>query len=208
MLLKLLGEAPRRRHGHGADRARGPLPGARRRPRVVATGYGPGDEALARLGVVGPTRMDYPGRWRRCAPWPATSPGSSTKADPPHAERLVSQDLLRRLLGVARDADADDDQEGLPQAGPPAAPRRQPGPGDRRSGSRRSPGPTRCSPTRRSGGVRPRRRPVRRRRPAASARARASRSPTSWTPSSAARPVAARRPAAARARGPGAARTR
>lgn len=28
---------------------------------VVATGYGPHDEALATLGVVGPTRMDYPG---------------------------------------------------------------------------------------------------------------------------------------------------
>ncbi|CUR54239.1 Heat-inducible transcription repressor hrcA [metagenome] len=28
---------------------------------VVATGYGPGDSALATLGVVGPTRMDYPG---------------------------------------------------------------------------------------------------------------------------------------------------
>ena len=28
---------------------------------VVATGYGPGDAPLARLGVVGPTRMDYPG---------------------------------------------------------------------------------------------------------------------------------------------------
>ncbi|RYU12490.1 heat-inducible transcriptional repressor HrcA [Nocardioides iriomotensis] len=28
---------------------------------VVATGYGPGDEALASLGIVGPTRMDYPG---------------------------------------------------------------------------------------------------------------------------------------------------
>ncbi|MGH3490186.1 MAG: heat-inducible transcriptional repressor HrcA [Actinopolymorphaceae bacterium] len=28
---------------------------------VVATGYGPGDETLANLGVVGPTRMDYPG---------------------------------------------------------------------------------------------------------------------------------------------------
>ena len=27
---------------------------------VVATGYGPGSEALATLGVVGPTRMDYP----------------------------------------------------------------------------------------------------------------------------------------------------
>jgi heat-inducible transcriptional repressor len=28
---------------------------------VVATGYGPGSEAVANLGVVGPTRMDYPG---------------------------------------------------------------------------------------------------------------------------------------------------
>lgn len=28
---------------------------------VVATGYGPGDQALATLGVLGPTRMDYPG---------------------------------------------------------------------------------------------------------------------------------------------------
>jgi heat-inducible transcriptional repressor len=28
---------------------------------VVATGYGPGDASLARLGIVGPTRMDYPG---------------------------------------------------------------------------------------------------------------------------------------------------
>ncbi len=28
---------------------------------VVAVGYGSGDEAVARLGVVGPTRMDYPG---------------------------------------------------------------------------------------------------------------------------------------------------
>ena len=28
---------------------------------VVATGYGPGDQSLAALGVLGPTRMDYPG---------------------------------------------------------------------------------------------------------------------------------------------------
>lgn len=28
---------------------------------VVASGYGPGDETVANLGVVGPTRMDYPG---------------------------------------------------------------------------------------------------------------------------------------------------
>jgi heat-inducible transcriptional repressor len=28
---------------------------------VVATGYGPGEEAVGNLGVVGPTRMDYAG---------------------------------------------------------------------------------------------------------------------------------------------------
>ena len=28
---------------------------------VVATGYGPGEEAVGTLGIVGPTRMDYPG---------------------------------------------------------------------------------------------------------------------------------------------------
>ena len=27
---------------------------------LVATGYGAGDQSLARLGVIGPTRMDYP----------------------------------------------------------------------------------------------------------------------------------------------------
>ena len=27
---------------------------------VVAAGYGSGEEALAKLGVLGPTRMDYP----------------------------------------------------------------------------------------------------------------------------------------------------
>ena len=28
---------------------------------VIATGYGPDEQPLANLGVVGPTRMDYPG---------------------------------------------------------------------------------------------------------------------------------------------------
>ena len=48
--------------------ARSPCASATRAPTrsspstsVVATGYGPGDEALATLGIVGPTRMDYPG---------------------------------------------------------------------------------------------------------------------------------------------------
>ncbi|WP_203338089.1 heat-inducible transcriptional repressor HrcA [Nocardioides limicola] len=59
VLLKLLGEAS----GAGALTVRigheGPveeLAGTS----VVATGYGPGDDALAALGIVGPTRMDYP----------------------------------------------------------------------------------------------------------------------------------------------------
>ena len=28
---------------------------------VIATGYGPGEESVGSLGIVGPTRMDYPG---------------------------------------------------------------------------------------------------------------------------------------------------
>ncbi len=28
---------------------------------VVSVGYGSGDESVAKLGVIGPTRMDYPG---------------------------------------------------------------------------------------------------------------------------------------------------
>jgi heat-inducible transcriptional repressor len=60
VLLKLLGEA----HTGGAVTVRigheGPYQELSSTS-VVATGYGPGDEALATLGVVGPTRMDYPG---------------------------------------------------------------------------------------------------------------------------------------------------
>jgi heat-inducible transcriptional repressor len=60
VLLKLLGEATSPstvtvRIGH-----EGPYQ-ALATTSVVATGYGPGDEALATLGIVGPTRMDYPG---------------------------------------------------------------------------------------------------------------------------------------------------
>lgn len=60
VLLKLLGEAG----SAGAITVRigreGPyqeLAGTS----VVATGYGPGEQSLATLGIVGPTRMDYPG---------------------------------------------------------------------------------------------------------------------------------------------------
>ena len=60
VLLKLLGEAtsPSRvtvRIGH--EVAHEQLAATS----VVATGYGPGAEPIATLGIVGPTRMDYPG---------------------------------------------------------------------------------------------------------------------------------------------------
>jgi heat-inducible transcriptional repressor len=60
VLLKLLGEA----HDGGAVTVRIGAEGPYEQlasTSVVATGYGPHDEALATLGVVGPTRMDYPG---------------------------------------------------------------------------------------------------------------------------------------------------
>jgi heat-inducible transcriptional repressor len=60
VLLKLLGEATSPslvtvRIGHEVQHA------TLATTSVVATGYGPGERALATLGVVGPTRMDYPG---------------------------------------------------------------------------------------------------------------------------------------------------
>ncbi|WP_372736420.1 heat-inducible transcriptional repressor HrcA [Nocardioides sp.] len=60
VLLKLLGEAT----GDGSVMVRIGAEGPYEElssTSVVATGYGPGDEAVATLGIVGPTRMDYPG---------------------------------------------------------------------------------------------------------------------------------------------------
>ncbi|WP_435747886.1 heat-inducible transcriptional repressor HrcA [Nocardioides sp. SYSU DS0663] len=60
VLLKLLGEAT----DGGAVTVRIGAEGPYEQlasTSVVATGYGPRDEALATLGIVGPTRMDYPG---------------------------------------------------------------------------------------------------------------------------------------------------
>lgn len=59
VLLRLLGEATspstlRVRIGHEN-------PSGLSAASIVTTGYGPGDRALASMGVVGPTRMDYPG---------------------------------------------------------------------------------------------------------------------------------------------------
>ncbi|HEY0888558.1 MAG TPA: heat-inducible transcriptional repressor HrcA [Nocardioides sp.] len=60
VLLKLLGEATSSGMVTVRIGAEGPYEQLSSTS-VVTTGYGPGDDALAMLGVVGPTRMDYPG---------------------------------------------------------------------------------------------------------------------------------------------------
>lgn len=60
VLLKLLGEATTGDAVTVRIGAEGPYQELSATS-VVATGYGPGAEALATLGIVGPTRMDYPG---------------------------------------------------------------------------------------------------------------------------------------------------
>jgi heat-inducible transcriptional repressor len=60
VLLKLLGEATSPSHVTVRIGHEGPFDQLASTS-VVATGYGSSDEALASLGIVGPTRMDYPG---------------------------------------------------------------------------------------------------------------------------------------------------
>ena len=60
VLLKLLGEASTGGAVTVRIGAEGPF-AELSSTSVVATGYGPGDDAVASLGIVGPTRMDYPG---------------------------------------------------------------------------------------------------------------------------------------------------
>jgi heat-inducible transcriptional repressor len=60
VLLKLLGEASVGGAVHVTIGAEGPYEQLSATS-VVTTGYGPHDEAVATLGIVGPTRMDYPG---------------------------------------------------------------------------------------------------------------------------------------------------
>ena len=60
VLLKLLGEASTGETITVRIGAEGPYQELASTS-VVASGYGPADEAFARLGIVGPTRMDYPG---------------------------------------------------------------------------------------------------------------------------------------------------
>ena len=137
---------------------------------VVATGYGP--DATAKVGVLGPTRMDYPttmaavravarylsrilGRLDR-APAArhshATSQPTRSTTDAGQQEEIRHfEQPLRRSWSLPR-RDGGGDQEGLPQAGPHPPPGREPGRGRARSASRPSPTPTRCSPIRRSAG--------------------------------------------------------
>ena len=212
VLLKLLGEAQHRRHGHRADRPRGPLPGA-----LAAPASSPPATARAtrrwRPGHRGPDPHGLPrhdGGGARGRPLRLPDPRRGADAVTARTTRTIPKERLepgplraprcRPRRGRRRH------QEGLPPAGPAAAPRRQPRPGDAGDSSRRSPAPTRCcrDPQKRAaydrGGD-----PFGGAAPAASARAPASRSPTSWTPSSAAAPGAAqgRGPAAARAPRPG-----
>jgi heat-inducible transcriptional repressor len=60
VLLKLLGEASTGGAVTVTIGAEGPYEQLSATS-VVTTGYGPHDEAVATLGIVGPTRMDYPG---------------------------------------------------------------------------------------------------------------------------------------------------
>jgi heat-inducible transcriptional repressor len=60
VLLKLLGEATSSDSITVRIGAEGPYQELATTS-VVATGYGPGEEAVGSLGIVGPTRMDYPG---------------------------------------------------------------------------------------------------------------------------------------------------
>jgi len=59
VLMRLLGESADESSMTVRIGAENPVAGLRRTS-LVATGYGTGERALARLGVIGPTRMDYP----------------------------------------------------------------------------------------------------------------------------------------------------
>jgi heat-inducible transcriptional repressor len=59
VLIKLLGESADRSTVTVRIGAENPVEGLRTTS-LVAAGYGTGEGALARLGVIGPTRMDYP----------------------------------------------------------------------------------------------------------------------------------------------------
>ena len=148
MLLKLLGEA----HTGGTVTVRigheGPYQELASTS-VVATGYGPGDEALGNAR----RRRARPGwttraRWPRCARSPATSPASSTRPDPDQHDhqRKTTREPRPLRSSSASPATPTPTRSRRPTAGwpvsctPTSTPTRR-----RRSGSRRSRAPTRCS---------------------------------------------------------------
>ena len=61
VLLKLLGEASHRRHRHRAHRRTRAPTRSCPRPASSPPATARRNDALATLGIVGPTRMDYPG---------------------------------------------------------------------------------------------------------------------------------------------------
>jgi heat-inducible transcriptional repressor len=60
VLMRLLGESGQPAQLTVKIGAENPVEGLRDTS-VVSTGYGMGDQVLAKLAVLGPTRMDYPG---------------------------------------------------------------------------------------------------------------------------------------------------
>ena len=163
VLLKLLGTRDGRRRGRRCGSGtRTPTPGSA--TSVVASGYGAGREVRRRLGVLGPTRMDYP------------TTIAAVRAVARYVSRILAHDSRARPSTTSARGPALSDHyetsacpatpprttSRRPTAGWPASctptstPARRP-----RSGSRRSRRPTRCSPTPRSAQVlRPRRRPT------------------------------------------------
>ena len=111
---------------------------------LVVAPYEIEGEQAGTIGVLGPTRMNYPQALAAVA--------VVSKRLEPSPHRGLSRASMPadyyELLGVAPRRDPGRDQAGLPPAGPRAAPRRQPRRSRRpRRGSRRSRVPTRRCPT-------------------------------------------------------------
>ena len=155
VLLRLLSEVDAE-HGAGPDRR-----GERRTRRSAGASVVSRRLRRARtarsggLGVLGPTRMDYPaqhGRGARRGPLRRPDP-AGRGAEATTRRTLVTGDATTTACSAcARDATRRGDQAGLPQAGPRAAPGRQPRPGGAGAVQGGHRAPTRCCPTRRSGG--------------------------------------------------------
>ena len=137
------------RRGHPAARRarpgpqrghRQPRPACSRWPsaRSSSRPYKVDGEPVGTIGVLGPTRMNYPQALA------AVAVVSKRLGAPAERGLTVATDYYE-LLGRRARRQRRRDQAGLPAAGPRAPPRRQPRRRRRpRPGSRRSPAPTRC----------------------------------------------------------------